>query len=74
MPIPLAATSEPSRTARCCCGIRPRRRPLGSRLGAIPTAMLGRIAAAWVAKRAGLKPPEIEQYSDAADDSEEADT
>jgi threonine synthase len=45
---------------------------LGVALGAIPTAMLGRIAAAWLAKRAGLKPREIAQYSDAADgDSED---
>jgi len=39
----------------------------GVALGATPSARLGRIGAAWIAKRAGLKPDEIEQYSDATD-------
>ena len=39
----------------------------GVALGAVPSAQLGRIGAAWLAKRAGLKPREIAQYSEAAD-------
>lgn len=46
---------------------------LGVALGAIPTARLGRVATAALAKRLGLKPREIAQYDDAADgDSEES--
>lgn len=37
-------------------------------LGAIPTSELGRLALAALSKRLGLKPREIEQYNDAADD------
>lgn len=45
---------------------------LGVALGATPSASLGRIMAAYLAKRAGLKPQEIREYSDATDgDSDE---
>jgi threonine synthase len=40
---------------------------LGVLLGAAPSAMVGRILAAWLAKRAGVKPGEIAAYSEAAD-------
>jgi hypothetical protein len=40
---------------------------LGVALGAVPTAMLGRITAAALAKRAGVKPAEIAEYSEASD-------
>jgi hypothetical protein len=39
----------------------------GVALGAVPSAQLGRIASAWLAKRAGLAPAEIAQYSEATD-------
>jgi hypothetical protein len=40
---------------------------LGVALGAVPSARLGRIFAAALAKRLGLKPREIAQYDEAAD-------
>jgi len=40
---------------------------LGVLLGAVPTAMLGQIAAAAIAKKLGVKPNEIKQYQAAAD-------
>jgi hypothetical protein len=39
----------------------------GVALGATPSAQLGRIGAAIIAKRAGLKPQEIAAYDEAAD-------
>ena len=47
---------------------------LGVALGAIPSAMLGRIMAAWLGKRAGVKPSEIAAYSEASDGESETQT
>jgi len=46
---------------------------LGVALGAIPSAMLGRIMAAWFGKRAGVKPQEISAYAEASDGDGEDD-
>jgi Zn-dependent M32 family carboxypeptidase len=44
----------------------------GVALGAVPSATLGRIMAAALAKRLGVNPREVAEYSDAADgDSDE---
>jgi len=43
----------------------------GVALGATPSAQLGRIAVAVLAKRAGLKPAEIREYDQAADGDDE---
>jgi hypothetical protein len=46
---------------------------IGVALGAIPSATLGRIMTAYLAKRAGLKPSEIQEYQNAADGDADAD-
>lgn len=47
---------------------------LGVALGAIPTASLGRLALAWLAKRAGLEPQEIREYSNTTEEDENDDS
>lgn len=42
-------------------------------LGAVPATRLARIATAYAAKKAGLKPREIEQYNDATDGDTDGD-
>jgi len=46
---------------------------LGVALGAAPSAMVGRIMAAWLAKRAGVKPREIAAYAEASDGDTQTD-
>jgi integral membrane sensor domain MASE1 len=45
---------------------------LGVVLGATPSATLGRILAAWLGKRVGVKPSEIAAYAEASDGDGEA--
>jgi len=40
---------------------------IGAALGATPSARLGRLGTAIIAKKAGLKPRELEQYDNATD-------
>jgi len=40
---------------------------IGAALGAIPSARLGRLGTAIIAKKAGLRPAELEKYDDATD-------
>jgi|APHM01.1.fsa_nt_gi hypothetical protein len=40
---------------------------LGVALGAAPSATVGRIAAAWLAKKAGVAPAEVAAYESATD-------
>jgi threonine synthase len=48
---------------------------IGVALGAVPASTLGRIGAAWLAKKAGLKPGEIQEYTEATDgDSDDSNT
>jgi hypothetical protein len=44
---------------------------VGVVLGAVPSSELGRLAVAALSKRLGLKPREIKQYNDAAEDAED---
>jgi len=44
----------------------------GVALGAVPTATLGRIGAAWLAKRVGLKPSDLREYAEASDGDDES--
>jgi hypothetical protein len=44
---------------------------LGVALGAIPTSDLARLAVAFLAKRAGLKPADIRKYNAATEDTAE---
>lgn len=43
---------------------------LGVALGAVPSAELGRIMVALLGKWAGVKPKQIEEYNEAAEDTQ----
>lgn len=45
---------------------------LGITLGSIPQIKLGRIMVAWLSKRLGVKPKDIENYQEATDEENQS--